>query len=166
MSKTLAGGEVWIKTRAGVAATREGPFHQFLMDGSGADIQVALHEATDAIYELTHAPETFDEPVMQGIRSYIRGLNLVTVEGSDGQGRPMERYEPSDRGWREFAALRTSLSAPSDGEAVDFMGVELEPADFASLVDYVMTNTVLWSEDAKAETEDPRVAMIEKFRGN
>jgi hypothetical protein len=163
MSETLAGGKIWIKTRAGIAATAEGPFHQFLWDGTGPMNQMPLHEAADAIYEITHAADTYDSQTMQDIRTYIKGLNLEAKENSDGQGqhgKPLEKFMPSSIAW---AALKRVYE--SNGEAdIEFLGVKLTSSDFALLTDYVMTNTVLWSEDPKAETDDPRLAMVEKFR--
>jgi hypothetical protein len=166
MSEQVAEG-IHIKTHAGWAATAEGPFHAIDIYGDSVDPTIhnkPLHEATDAIYEITHDPATHHSVVMDGLRLYVKNLNLVEEEPEGGQhGQPLMRFEPSPAAWGLFRNTH-SLANNIAGETVDFLGVEMEPAAFAATVNYVMTNTVIWAEEPGGRGEDPRLAMIEKFR--
>ena len=166
MSEQVAEGII-VKTHAGHAATGEGPFHS--IDIYGADVEHSvnnkpLHEATDAIYEITHDGATFHREVMANVRTYIRDLNRVEEEPTGGQhGQPLERFEPSPAGWDLFRRTH-ALASGTPEPVVEFLGVDMDPAAFVATVNYVMTNTVIWAEEPDGKGEDPRIAMIDKFR--
>lgn len=162
MSQELAEG-VWASTYSGRAATQEGPFHAFDLYGDAVESPLwhkPLHEATDTIYEITHDFARFDEGVMKNIREYVKNLNRITVREDDGYGNPVECFEPS-------SVAQTYISrayAAQSGESITLLGTPIQGDSFAIFANYVMTNTSLWPEDWEAKGEDPRVAMIDKFR--
>lgn len=166
MSEQVAEGII-VRTYAGRAATAEGPFRGIDIYGDAVDSEISgrpLHEATDAIYEITHDPATSSSPVMDNLRTYVKKLDMVEEEPTGGQhGQPLQRFEPNPAAWGLFR--RTHARACEFAEpTVDFLGVKMDPAAFAATVNYVMTNTVVWAEEPDGEGEDPRIAMIEKFR--
>lgn len=158
-------GGVWIKTSSQWAATKEGPFHTFML---GADKkgtrQCPLHEATDEIYELAHTDEASDDPVMNSISAYIGELDILPhPEYQYDNGERRRQVIPSHRA--KIALQRARAAASQEKKPVAFMGVDIDGKDFVELVDYVMTNTLLHPEEWDGQGEDPRVAMIEGFRG-
>ncbi len=168
MSQELTEG-IHVSTHCGWAATKEGPFHGLDLYGDGVETKlwnVPLSQATAAVYEIAHAPETFDTAVMQNIRLYVRYLNLETLKDGKGKGqhgRPLQAFRPSGEAWEAFRKAH-AIAGEETAKTINFLGVRLEPASFTSLVDYMMTNTCLWAEEPGGEGVDPRVAMVDKFR--
>ncbi|HVV25814.1 MAG TPA: hypothetical protein VHC21_02180 [Candidatus Saccharimonadales bacterium] len=166
MSEQVADGII-VKTHAGYAATAEGPFHCIDIYGDAVDPNIdnkPLHEATDAIYMITHDPALSHDPIMCSLRTYVENLDLVEEHPNGGQhGQPLQRFEPNPAAWGLFRHTYTEalrLAEPT----IDFLGVRMGPAAFVATVNYVMTNTVVWAEEPGGKGEDPRFAMIEKFK--
>lgn len=157
-------GGVWIKTYSGMADTKEGPFHTFLLGHKETGTrQRPLHEATKEIYELTHTRDASDDPMMRNLCAFLGNLDILPhPDYTYRDGEPREVVTPSHR---SETALQKARAAADRGEApVMFMGVDIDRKDFVELVNYVMTNTLLHPEDWKGEGEDPRKSMLEEAR--
>ena len=164
MSQELA-DDVWVSTYSQRAATEAGPFHAFDLYGGAVERErwhAPLHEATAAITETLQDPTMFEDGVMQNMREYLKGLNRIT-DGEDRHGKPIEFFRPSSPAWDAYQRA-LSISDTRPDETIDFLDNKLSLEGFGIFVNYVMTNTALWPEDYKAEGEDPRVAMVEKFQ--
>jgi hypothetical protein len=157
-------GGVWIKTYSGMAETKEGPFHTFMIGGEKKITQQRpLHEATEEIYELAHASEASDDPVMKNVRAFLAELDILPhPEYTYRSGEQRREIITSHRA--RAALLKARAAAARNEEPVTFMEIDINRKDFVELVSYVMTNTLLHSEKWGGEGEDPRVAMLDQFR--
>ncbi|GEM_PF-5921689 len=153
-------GGISARTHHGWAATEAGPFHALWLMGGDKHVEVPMSVATKAIEKVVDDPTRSDDPVMSGLRQYMRSLHVEEQEYSPCDNKS-ERFMPDSLGER---ALRGALTAAETrDEPLEFLQNKIAEADFVYLVHYVMTNTPLWLE-MPTDTEDPRVTMIQTFR--
>jgi len=163
MSLEVSDG-ICVSTYSGRAATEAGPFHAFDLWGERVEAQrwhSPLHEATDEIYALSHAPDRLDHEVVEHLSAFVKNLNLV-LDTETG----VEAFQPSSRSEASFQkSLQVASQAGNGAEPLIFLSNPMPQEGLVNLVGYVMLNTGLWAEDLHGQRDqDPRIGMIEQFR--